>query len=67
MARVGDRIKVHIRNAVLSGTASIGNIPMSVSGEIIEDLGHSWLVRLEISVEDKNQIVIPKVAEVTSS
>lgn len=64
MARVGDRIKVHIRSAVLSGTASIGNVPMSVSGDIIEDLGHSWLVRLEISVEGKNQIVIPKESEI---
>ena len=64
MARVGDRIKVHIRNTVLSGTASIGDVPMSVAGEIIEDLDHSWLVRLEISVEGKNQIVIKKEVEI---
>ena len=65
MAHVGDRIKVHIRNTVLAGTASIGNTPMSVSGEIVEDLGHSWLVQLEISVDGKNQMVVPKGAEVS--
>ena len=64
MAIVGDRVTVHIRSAVLSGTATIGNTPVSVSGDIIEDLGHSWLVRLELSVEGKNQIVITKEGEI---
>jgi hypothetical protein len=63
MAKVGDRVKVNIRNAVLSSAAQIGGTPLTVSGKIIEDLGHSWLIRLEISVEGKDRIVIPKEAE----
>lgn len=67
MARVGDRVKVKIGGGTnLAGTLDIREgSSMSVSGEIIEDLGHSWLVRLSISVEDKNLIVIPKHAEVS--
>jgi hypothetical protein len=63
MAKVGDRVKVNIRNAVLTGTAQIGGTPITVSGTIIEGLGDSWLVKLEMSVEGKNRIVIPKEAE----
>ena len=62
MAKVGDRVTVNISNAVISGTA-IAGAPMSVSGKILEDLGHSWLVRLELAVEGKDRIVIPKDAE----
>ena len=66
MASVGDRVKVSFhRGAVLSGTASIiGDAPLAVWGRISEDLGHSWVVQLEISVEGKNLIVIPKEAEI---
>lgn len=68
MASLGDRVKVNFhRGAVLSGTASIiGDAPLAVWGRIVDDLGHSWLVRLEVSVEGKNLIVIPKEAEITN-
>ncbi len=68
MANIGDRVKVSFhRGAVLSGTASIiGEAPLAVWGKIKEDLGHSWLVQLEISVEGKNLIVLPKEAEITN-
>ena len=62
MAKVGDRVTVNISNAVISGTAIAGT-PLSVSGKILEDLEHSWLVRLELAVEGKDRIVIPKDAE----
>ena len=65
MARVGDRVTVKISDAILAEAVQIRKgASMSVSGKIIEDLGHSWLVQLEISIEGKNQMVIPKGAEV---
>ncbi len=67
MARVGDRVKVNIRGAVLSGTVHVSrDSSMSVSGKIIQDLGHSWLIRLDMAVDDKDQIVMPKGNEVTT-
>ena len=63
MAKVGDRIKVNFRGVVLSGTIDSTKAPVSMSGKIVEDLGHSWLVQLDVAVEDKNQIVMPKEAE----
>lgn len=65
MAKVGDRVKVNINDVVLSGTAIKGN-PLSVWGRIIEDLEHSWLVELELSVEGKNRLVVPKDAEIAT-
>ena len=63
MARLGDRIKVNFAGVVLSGTIDSTSVPVAIYGEIVEDLGDRWLVRLEISVEGKNQVVIPKDAE----
>ena len=68
MARVGDRVKVNIRGAILSGTVDVSrDTSLSVPGKIIQDLGHSWLVKLDISVDKKNQIVIPKGNEVPAA
>ena len=64
MAGVGNRVTVKISDTNLGGMIKIGKgASMSVPGEIIQDLGHSWLVRLNISVGGKNQIVISKTAE----
>ena len=63
MASVGDTIQVNVSNPVSSGRPGTGIGPdgsMSVPGEIVEDLGSSWRVRLSISVRGKNTIVVPK-------
>ena len=66
MAKVGDQVKVRISGATLEGTLHIGRgEAVSVSGEIVEDLGDSWLIQLAISVGDKNRMVVPKSAEVS--
>ena len=73
MAKVGNHVKVNIRGATLHGfedstKVNVGrDTTMSVSGTIVEDLGHSWLIELEISLGDKNRIVLPKDVEVSRS
>ncbi len=65
MASVGDRVTVTISDAILSGTIDIARgSSMSVPGKIIQDLGTNWLIQLDISVDGKNQIVVPKTAQV---
>ena len=67
MAGVGDNVTVTISNAVLSGTVDVQKgTSMSVSGKIIQDLGDSWLIRLDISVDGKDKIVVTKAAQVLS-
>lgn len=63
--RVGDTIQVTISGQNLSGPGggmiSIGQgASMSVPGIITQDLGHSWLVKLSISVGGANTIQVPK-------
>ncbi len=67
--KVGDQIQVQISGGTTGvtlgnpggGTMSIGpGASMSVAGVIIEDLGHSWRVRLNMSVDGKNEIVLSK-------
>ena len=67
MAQLGDRVKVSFSGVVLSGaidsTSAKADAPVTIYGKIVEDLEDSWLVSLEISVEGKNQVVIPKDTE----
>lgn len=64
MAKVGDKVKVTIRNTILGGSTAIGpDAPMSVNGTIVEDYGDSWLIELAISVNGKNRILVSKAAQ----
>ena len=66
MVSVGDSITVTISDANLGGMIRVQKgASMSVPGQIVKDLGDSWMVRLSISVGGKNEIVIPKTAEVS--
>ncbi len=68
MTNVGDHVTVTISNAVLSGTVDIRkDTSMAVRGEIVQDLGDSWLIRLDIAVDGKDKMVVSKTAQVTST
>lgn len=68
MPTVGDTIQVKIKGGdtgVALGkdgaSISIGSgASMSVPGEIIQDLGDRWLVKLSISLSGANTIEVPK-------
>ena len=68
MPKVGDTIQVQISGgahgtSLSGGGASMGigqGASMSVPGRIVQDLGHSWLVELSISLGGKNMIEVPK-------
>ena len=68
-ARVGSKVTVTITGAVL--LAGKLNIPegssLSVTGEIIEDLGDSWLIKLHLAVDGRNLSVMPKTSLETKS
>ena len=64
MPKVGDRITVTISGpSILRGTLTIGQgSSVGVAATIVEDLGNSWLIQLDISVAGKNRMIILKSA-----
>lgn len=67
MPKVGDHVRVSIKgNTILSGTATsiaLGEgASIDVPGEIIEDRGNHWLIKLNISFGGKDRLLVPKDA-----
>ena len=63
MTKVGDRVQVTIgAPVVLSGTATLEEGKMKLSGTIVEDAGPEWIVRLDTSFDGRNLVRVPKSA-----
>lgn len=64
MPKIGNSIRIIIRGPWSASDAfNIGKDSfISMRGKIIEDQGKSWLVELNISVNNRNRMLVPKVS-----